>query len=119
MRPARSRAGRSPSPPRATAPLRARHGAPRERREGRRTGSWPPRGKYISGVTEGLALGRRLGASVPTRLAANPVLLFLAGAVLASGALLLAWGSRLTFLLDDWEFLIYRRGWSAHVLLDP
>jgi hypothetical protein len=50
---------------------------------------------------------------------ANPVFLLLGGAVAASAALLLALGSRLTFLLDDWEFLIYRRGFNAHVILDP
>ena len=37
----------------------------------------------------------------------------------ASGALLLFWGSKLTFLLDDWEFLLYRRGFNAHAILDP
>jgi hypothetical protein len=48
----------------------------------------------------------------------DPALL-LAGAVLASAALLLAWGSRLTFLLDDWEFLLYRPGFTAHSILSP
>src|SRR5919201_801363 len=40
-------------------------------------------------------------------------------AMVASGTLLLALGGHLTFLFDDWVFLIYRRGWSAHALLDP
>lgn len=48
----------------------------------------------------------------------NPalVLLILAG---ASAFLLLYWGSKLTFLLDDWEFLIYRRGFDADAILLP
>ena len=40
-------------------------------------------------------------------------------AVAASGALLLAWGSHITFLIDDWDLLLYRRGFNADVLLDP
>ena len=37
----------------------------------------------------------------------------------ASGALLLAWHSHLTFLIDDWDLLLARRGFNAHALLDP
>jgi hypothetical protein len=37
----------------------------------------------------------------------------------ASGALLVAWGSHITFLIDDWNLLLNRRGFDAHVLLDP
>ena len=37
----------------------------------------------------------------------------------ASGFLLLLWGSKLTFLLDDWEFLLYRRGFNADAILEP
>jgi hypothetical protein len=40
-------------------------------------------------------------------------------AVAASGTLLLAWGSHVAFLIDDWDLLLYRRGFNAHVLLDP
>jgi hypothetical protein len=40
-------------------------------------------------------------------------------AALASGALLISWQSHLTFLIDDWDLLLYRRGFDAHVLLDP
>jgi hypothetical protein len=47
------------------------------------------------------------------------VWLLLAGAMSVSAALLLAWGSQLTFLLDDWEFLLYRPGFSAHSILTP
>jgi hypothetical protein len=37
----------------------------------------------------------------------------------ASGALLLVWQSHLTFLIDDWELLLSRRGFNAHVLFNP
>jgi hypothetical protein len=47
------------------------------------------------------------------------VLLALVWAVGISGGLLLFWGSKLTFFLDDWEFLIYRRGFTADTILDP
>ena len=48
----------------------------------------------------------------------DPVLLLLAAAA-GSAALLLAWGSRLTFLLDEWEFLLQRPGFTAHSILTP
>jgi hypothetical protein len=53
------------------------------------------------------------------RRALDPVVLLLAAAALASAALLLFWGSKLTFLLDDWEFLLYRPGFTAHSILSP
>jgi len=37
----------------------------------------------------------------------------------ASGALLIAWQSHLTFLLDDWDLLLSRRGFNLHALFDP
>jgi hypothetical protein len=40
-------------------------------------------------------------------------------AVAASGALLLAWQSHITFLIDDWNLLLNKRGFNDHVLLDP
>jgi hypothetical protein len=43
----------------------------------------------------------------------------LAGAIVVSAGLLLVWGSKLTFLLDDWEFLVYRRGFTADAILSP
>ena len=49
---------------------------------------------------------------------AAPVWLLLAG-MSVSAALLLAWGSQLTFLLDDWEFLLYRPGFTTHSVLAP
>ena len=51
-------------------------------------------------------------------LAAAPVI-GLAAAVAASGALLLAYQSHLTFYVDDWAFLLDRRGSSAAAFLDP
>jgi hypothetical protein len=53
------------------------------------------------------------------RRALDPVVLLLAAAVLAAAAVLLALGSRLTFLLDDWEFLLYRPGFTAQSILSP
>jgi hypothetical protein len=47
-----------------------------------------------------------------------PLLLF-AGAALACWVLLLVLGSRLTFISDDWAFLIFRRGFGAHQVFDP
>ena len=55
----------------------------------------------------------------PGRRTWDPVLLLLAAAAAASAALLLAWGSKLTFLLDEWEFLLYRPGFNAHSILSP
>jgi hypothetical protein len=40
-------------------------------------------------------------------------------AMAASGALLLVWQSHLTFLIDDWDLLLSRRGFNAHALFDP
>ena len=52
-------------------------------------------------------------------LAAAPPVIGLAAAVAASGALLLAYQSHLTFYVDDWAFLLDRRGSSAAAFLDP
>lgn len=43
----------------------------------------------------------------------------LALAAVASGVLLLAFGSSLTFFLDEWEFLLYRRGFTSDAILSP
>jgi hypothetical protein len=40
-------------------------------------------------------------------------------ALAASGILLIVWQSRLTFLIDDWDLLLHRRGISADAFLDP
>ena len=58
-------------------------------------------------------------ASAPDRRVATATLVALGWAVAISGGLLLYWGSKLTFFLDDWEFLVYRRGFNAHTILDP
>jgi hypothetical protein len=49
----------------------------------------------------------------------TPLLLLLIWLFGASACLLLYLGSKLTFLLDDWEFLIYRRDFSADAILHP
>ncbi len=49
----------------------------------------------------------------------TPVLLLLTWLFGASACLLLYLGSKLTFLLDDWEFLLYRHGVDADSVLDP
>ena len=48
----------------------------------------------------------------------NPRVLF-AGALAASGVLLLAWFSDLTFFGDDWDPLLFRRGFNAEILVRP
>ena len=47
-----------------------------------------------------------------------PVLVF-GVAITVSAVLLFALGSQLTFLIDEWDLLLQRRGLSAGVLLDP
>jgi hypothetical protein len=39
--------------------------------------------------------------------------------MVASGALLLHWLSRLTFWRDEWDFLLHRRSWTVGTFLDP
>jgi hypothetical protein len=41
------------------------------------------------------------------------------GAMLASGTLLVILGSRLSFLLDDWGYIVYRRDFDADTFLQP
>ena len=57
-------------------------------------------------------------ASAVSARVGSPVVL-LAGMVAGSGVLLLVLGSMLTFLLDDWTFLLYRPGWSTDAVLNP
>ena len=47
---------------------------------------------------------------------ATPPLL---AAMLASGVLIVALASRISFLLDDWTFILYRRGFNADAFLEP
>ncbi|MEK6250482.1 MAG: hypothetical protein AABM43_00845 [Actinomycetota bacterium] len=58
-------------------------------------------------------------ASQPNRPLPLAALVCLAGAFACSAAILLLFQSHLTFVVDDWEFLIDRRGSSAAVYLDP
>ncbi len=62
----------------------------------------------------------RSGLSLSSRLAAiRPPTVLLLAAAAGAGALLIAWQSHLTFLIDDWDLLLHRRGFSAHAFLDP
>ena len=54
-----------------------------------------------------------------SELVPGPVAVGLAAAVACSGAVLLALQADLTFIFDEWEFLLYRRGTAAGVFLDP
>ncbi len=45
--------------------------------------------------------------------------LLLAAAVVCSGALLIALGSRLYFYIDDWDLLLHRPGFNADAFLTP
>ena len=61
----------------------------------------------------------RAQAGIRGAIEASPAtLLFVALAALSTGALLYL-GSRLTFLLDDWEFLVYRPGFTDEAILGP
>jgi hypothetical protein len=56
---------------------------------------------------------------IPRPPSSRAVLVALGCLVALSGALLLYLGSKLTFFLDDWEFLLYRPGFTAHAIFDP
>ena len=49
---------------------------------------------------------------------ANPAIVLFAGAAATSAILLILWQSRLDFLIDEWDPLIHRNGFTAHSLLD-
>lgn len=51
--------------------------------------------------------------------AKNPATLLLLAAMVASGLFIVVLGSKLTFILDDWVFILYRRGFSADAFLGP
>jgi len=53
------------------------------------------------------------------RLSRNAALVLLAVAMAAAAAVLLGYGSGLTFFQDSWELLMNRRGLTAGALLDP
>lgn len=61
--------------------------------------------------------GHRRGAVAWAR--ANPWLALFAAALAISGTVLIAMGWRLSFFLDDWTFLLYRRGSLDQAILDP
>src|SRR5262249_22168232 len=62
---------------------------------------------------------QRTGPSSGVLARYSPPTLIFAVAVITSGALLLVWQSHLTFSIDDWDLLLHRRGFNAHVFLDP
>ena len=49
----------------------------------------------------------------------NPALLLLAVAMAISAAILVVLGSKVTFVLDDWTYILYRRDFSADAFLMP
>lgn len=49
----------------------------------------------------------------------HPATLLLLGAMLVSGALLVVLGTRLSFLLDDWTYILFRRDFNADAFLLP
>lgn len=48
----------------------------------------------------------------------NPAIALFVGAAAASSVLLIVWQSHLTFLIDEWDLLIHRDGFTPHSLLD-
>ena len=52
------------------------------------------------------------------RFSLDPRALLLA-ALLASGVLLVILGSKQYFQLDEWDFVVFRPGWTADSILDP
>jgi hypothetical protein len=60
-----------------------------------------------------------VAARDPERLSRNAALVLLAVAMAAAAAVLLGYGSGLTFFQDSWEFLLHRRDPSVATLLEP
>ncbi|HET9198546.1 MAG TPA: hypothetical protein VFN92_09880 [Solirubrobacterales bacterium] len=60
-----------------------------------------------------------MAARDPERLSRNAALVLLAVAMAAAAAVLLSYGSGLTFFQDSWEFLMHRRDPSVATLLEP
>lgn len=76
----------------------------------------------MTGQTEALARARvrRPRPIWLKRLGDPPIpVALLAVAMAVSGTLLIAWGSDLTFFLDEWDVLLHRRGFSADAFLAP
>ena len=51
--------------------------------------------------------------------AREPASLLLIAAMAASGLFIVVLGSKLTFILDDWTFILYRQGFTADAFLNP
>ncbi len=49
----------------------------------------------------------------------NPASLLLAAAMLVAGVTIVVLGSKLTFILDDWTYILYRRDFNADAFLTP
>ena len=49
----------------------------------------------------------------------HPAPLLLVAAIAVAGVLLVEWGARLSFLLDDWVFIVYRRGFNLDAFMKP
>lgn len=49
----------------------------------------------------------------------NPASLLLAAAMLVAGVTIVVLGSKVTFVLDDWTYILYRREFSADAFLTP
>lgn len=49
----------------------------------------------------------------------DPASLLLAAAMVASGAIIVTLGSHVTFVLDDWTYILYRRDFSADAFFGP
>lgn len=62
---------------------------------------------------------RRSRVGPLTWASANPVLALLAAALAVSATVLIVIGWKLSFFLDDWTFLLYRRGSLDQAILDP
>lgn len=51
--------------------------------------------------------------------AKNPATLLLAAAMVAAGVIIVVLGSKVTFVLDDWTYILYRRDFSVDAFLGP
>ncbi len=63
--------------------------------------------------------GHEQAESAKARRPWSPASALLAAAMLASATMMMVPGSRLTFFLDDWVFILYKRGFNADTLLRP
>jgi hypothetical protein len=68
---------------------------------------------------EGLATGRGQDETLRVGRGWTTATGLLAAAMAASGVLIVTLGSRLTFFLDDWVFILYRRSFNADAFFGP